>query len=1080
MSRTLAEQAQKLASDLQAFAGALQSLPSHGRPGAVVDGIRSLRTALSGLWDAPEIRGRKPLPRTAARARKRGFLVGRLRQKVRKVEGVLKKERASRAANRIDNLWFARVAVAKPTVPAATVAAWCRDFSAEQSNQIGTTTISACRGAFAEAVKWLNKEEITRAAAGSHDPVAILHHVHDEAAMRMKSVSEEPDAQYRLESGVVRSRSSKIQGHALDVQVGTSGPSIEVYTELGPMLRKDAPTVATTLIARALDVIALLQRARCPCNMLVFVCSSHAANLAVQAGICGKIMPRPVQTDRLLGTASRMFKYVVPDYQAEFHRNLRHHIADDLEVVPRAAPPAPHPRSAALQALYGKQALPDDLVRFFDSGLQVFKHSGVGADERAAHERACNILSRTLLRVDDRPTVTWRLLKLPAKLLHAGSVKPSKQNAKRLNAVLKYLTDDAEDKHLRKVCLCLRLSLPAVSLTARKAPSEKDEDQGPVLVQLGKGVVQRRTAWELRSVLQALHADPCLDKTDCACALLTTWLHIRARFHQYSQYPARLWALTPLYNRQGRACNVCAGPARGGRYSDAIAHFLTCDESELDVGYSVPLRRRALRERSIAGAMAFMLQRVLDDLPGAGGALARSPPRRRRPEVQEELRAILAAASTNSLEAERRHKQRTKGEQREIVHQGDSEALRAYQAEHEGRLRAEAKAMREAAKVKDVSEPMPWDVPEWAAWMGRNEEMWKDWLRTATADWRSFNAKIVPLGDLPPAPRLQPLPAPDRSEGASWHRKLLLSEAGFYSIGHRGAEGRKVFVFACSLLSTCWAIVLRPVSRRRVRLDLDGLERLSAPVQDALQANGVKESHDLRLVRLEVHVDEVTPSGVVFGVNHGYEVADDVLDRAPKARAEPAGPEDDEDHVSIPDSDLQSVADSLEQEAMDDVEEATDEEEAGEEPPPSSDSEEGPPARAMGRAAPGTYVVDKSLYFSISNNPAWPDVKVKVNPRWRGAAGMGTKSLSKTVTCHHFGEDKATGDIPVSLLVLRAWTIHRMERAGFHLAEAHRQQWVARQKHELRAGLAALEHPSGGAGSPRADKHIRKWAGLLI
>eukprot|EP00959_Pyramimonas_sp_CCMP1952_P258010 5392441-Pyramimonas_sp.AAC.1 len=84
--------------------------------------------------------------------------------------------------------------------------------------------------------------------------------------------------------------------------------------------------------------------------MLVFVCSSHAANLVVQAGICGKIMPRPVQTDRLLGTASRMFKYVVPDYQAEFHRNLRHRIVDDLEVVPCAAPPAPHPRSAALQA----------------------------------------------------------------------------------------------------------------------------------------------------------------------------------------------------------------------------------------------------------------------------------------------------------------------------------------------------------------------------------------------------------------------------------------------------------------------------------------------------------------------------------------------------------------------------------------------------------------------------------------------------------------------------------------------------------------------------------------------------------
>eukprot|EP00959_Pyramimonas_sp_CCMP1952_P031541 661548-Pyramimonas_sp.AAC.1 len=110
----------------------------------------------------------------------------------------------------------------------------------------------------------MNRAEISRAAGASavgETPTALLLHLHDEANMRMKSFELEADEKYRLNGGVIRARSSKIQGHAMEVQVGVGSASqpIEVYTELEPMLRKDAPTIATTIIQRATDVIGALR-----------------------------------------------------------------------------------------------------------------------------------------------------------------------------------------------------------------------------------------------------------------------------------------------------------------------------------------------------------------------------------------------------------------------------------------------------------------------------------------------------------------------------------------------------------------------------------------------------------------------------------------------------------------------------------------------------------------------------------------------------------------------------------------------------------------------------------------------------
>ena len=48
------------------------------------------------------------------------------------------------------------------------------------------------------------------------------------------------------------------------------------------------------------------------------------------------------------------------------------------------------------------------------------------------------------------------------------------------------------------------------------------------------------------------------------------------------------------------------------------------------------------------------------------------------------------------------------------------------------------------------------------------------------------------------------------------------------------------------------------------------------------------------------------------------------------------------------------------------------------------------------RAAAGTFVCWSNGYFTASNNKKWPDVKVRMLPKWATSEHMGTSSMSKT------------------------------------------------------------------------------------
>ena len=107
-----------------------------------------------------------------------------------------------------------------------------------------------------------------------------------------------------------------------------------------------------------------------------WACSSHCANLAVHVAICGKITQRPTENNAICAATTRLYKYLVGDYSEEFAMSFKNHVLNHLNVLPSDAPDGNQDRVHSLgpQRLYGSQALPDDLLVFFNRSLARFEH----------------------------------------------------------------------------------------------------------------------------------------------------------------------------------------------------------------------------------------------------------------------------------------------------------------------------------------------------------------------------------------------------------------------------------------------------------------------------------------------------------------------------------------------------------------------------------------------------------------------------------------------------------------------------------------------------------------------------------
>ena len=124
--------------------------------------------------------------------------------------------------------------------------------------------------------------------------------------------------------------------------------------------------------------------------------------------------------------------------------------------------------------------------------------------------------------------------------------------------------------------LCLRLTIYATSLTAKKGSEEE-----PALVALGKGKAQEKTSRLFAHIVRRIPNDLALPPVETLLALLQTQGHLVIRFDQYRQFPTRLWELTRKHNPEGFAA-ACYDFLHSGEKSGP-RFFLTASARGLEL-----------------------------------------------------------------------------------------------------------------------------------------------------------------------------------------------------------------------------------------------------------------------------------------------------------------------------------------------------------------------------------------------------------------------------------------------------------------------------------------------------------------
>lgn len=517
-------------------------------------------------------------------------------------EAELSAERGERLNAIICDLWFVRSGLAPPNIPAQTLAAFLTDFPKEEMQPISACYISRVRDAFAEIIKEL-KDQALITILDQGDPSAssvLIRHVHDEAAMRLRSyggtsVTHEPEIFPHQIGGsrFSRSRTTKIQNNVVDVCF--AGKSISWLTELQPLLRKDGPTIASALVLAVQGIVtgveqqcdARQKRARiihCLVGdgvntnenaskrlykhfsdqgaasnfsyfLLVWKCASHQSNLVVNIAICGRFGGRPAEEDLVCCACSIFFKYLLADYVDEFAEGLRRHVVSRLELVPTCLerPAVRTLASTNAVMLYGHDIFPQRLLDVLNVDVAAWQHGcTTGTDRTVVAGKLYQIIYQLVLKVEEKPVVTrfWlftgcvfalmllKYLAIPADAFRLLTTSPRPENARRLTAFLVWYQAPDTDAHLRKVALCLRLTLYATRITAKKS---KTADGKPILVRLGDGDVQRNTGALFAQIVPLLFTDGVLDVSSTLLSMLTTMGHLVIRFQAY-----RLLSITSL------------------------------------------------------------------------------------------------------------------------------------------------------------------------------------------------------------------------------------------------------------------------------------------------------------------------------------------------------------------------------------------------------------------------------------------------------------------------------------------------------------------------------------------------------
>jgi hypothetical protein len=671
-----------------------------------------------------------------------------------------------------------------------------------------------------------------------------------------------------------------------------------------------------------------------------------------------------------------------------------------------------------------------------------------------------------------------------------------------LRLALLFLSEGAPSE-VRRVALCLRLTIYATSLTA-----EKDKRGEPTLVSLGRGVVQEKTSMLFSDIVSRIPDDPVLEPTETLLAMLQTQVHLIIRFDQYERFPTRLWRLTKKFNPEG--------------YADACYQFLTAPNEDLDLGFSVLLKEEAWQGgRTEAEALDWLqgaeAQALLSwifestaatsldierkhavvkaaettKVSGCSRASRNSILQRYQVRRKQRLLAVkknatkkknLARCSIRSIAIAknpqwlsrgqgqlRQNAPLTRRERRQVVHEGDEAALKAFIDAHRDELLAELRAAREAAAAEGVADKgLPVTRQDWVTLLESDgRHAWDRCLASAHVDRRRYSTRVRARADLGDAPRVYRKLSHSAGHAPCWS----YLRAGVHCFV-TAAAGR-FWCYLARIGSTVYVVPLSVVAeaQQKLALRLDPpLNKAARPIGVVFRENGVPNDTTTASWQLEV-------KAIAF---HGDRVVLEVLGAersVPPARRVAQGEEveEEEEEESASLDWMRKLAGIGPADASDEESVVSDDEQSSlavsEEEP---DSDEGSGGE---RAAAGTHVVAplSNQYFTFINNKGYPDVKVVVRRRWRGELGLG----SKTVTPAKVGDMRENPTR--SYLVLRAWALAKFTSKEFHKEKSIRRKFVENETRELRAAILAMT-PSGTptTGNREADQMIRSWLPELL
>ena len=362
-------------------------------------------------------------------------------------------------------------------------------------------------------------------------------------------------------------------------------------------------------------------------------------------------------------------------------------------------------------------------------------------------------------------------------------------------------------------------------------------------------------------------------------------------------------------------------------------------------------------------------------------------------------------------------------------------------------------------------------------------------MKTATHHRKVLNQRLRAAPDLPaPVPRLNPVgPKPKKSTLPRWVQ-LAWGRSGWFSV-QLNPKAVAVF-FLYEFHQRSYFVDITHLRRGKIyEMYTNGVKGLASSVKPLEEAewDGFEV---VSLFQLSMSA-QASPGGLHLGLKAARPVTAPVKLSASRKRkasastaelassesassaAESGGPDSDDEALGAIAADVkgssgesscpsggieddsglddfmvsaQKAPEEGDDAAVSDLEEPVAEEHEG---------DPGGPAEERGPRHPaGTWTIWSSMWVYITRHPKFSDIKCRVKSPLRNAeTGLGVRGWSKTITPRHYGE---IVDDPVrSILLLRSWSLWRVQQLGRAAARECRRRELDRQQSRLEADLRA-------------------------